>query len=67
VEEEVRSVGFERQVTELDNQELWLGETRQSILQAALAMRLSHRSHERRCSDKLHGVAGKDCVSTERY
>jgi hypothetical protein len=39
LEEEMGRVGLERQVAELvDDQELWFGEARQAILQAALAM-----------------------------
>src|SRR5262249_37665054 len=67
LEEQMRRVGLQRQVAEfVDDQQLWLRQREQFLVQAPLAMRLGEASDQRRRRGELHRVTGQDRLSPER-
>lgn len=62
----MRRVGLQRQVTEFDDdQQLWLRQREQFLVQASLAVRLGEASDQRRHRGDLHRIPDQDCLSPE--
>lgn len=67
LEEQMRRVGLQRQVAEfIDDQQLWLRQREQFLVQASLGMRLGKTCDQRRRCGELHRVTGQDRLSPER-
>lgn len=67
LEEQVGGVGFQRQVTELvDDQQFGLRRRQQFLVQAPLAVRLGQAGNQHRRRGELHRVSGQDRLAPER-
>jgi hypothetical protein len=68
LEKEVRGIGFKGQVTELVNdQELWLGEMREPLLEPAFGMALGELCNDRRGRNELDRMPGQDRFAPQRH
>ena len=66
LEEEMRCVWLERQVSQLvDDQQLGLGKEGEPLLQPALGMHLGQMRHERRRGNEQHRIAGQDRLAPD--
>src|SRR5690606_4296793 len=67
LEEEMRSLGLEREVAELvDDQKLRLGPVREPLLEPALELGLAELGHQRVRRHEQHAVAGADHFAAKR-
>src|SRR3954453_14789154 len=63
----MRRVGLQRQVAEfIDDQQLWLRQREQFLVQAPLAMCFGEASDQRRRRGELDRITGQDRLSPER-
>lgn len=66
LEEQMRGIGFKGQIPELvDDQELWLGKLRESLLEPPFAVTFSKLRNDSRGCDELNGMPSQDRFATK--